>query len=211
MAAARSTRRSTRRTRRRTSSPQQQLTTAFNRLVAERPMVAGLVLLAVVVVGLLWLWLSGSSADSSQPAAASLASSANVNATAGSTASTSPATTTSPKTTTPGGTSPKTQTSGIDPLSGLPLVALDELPQQASDTVELIRSDGPFPYGKDGAVFGNFEGLLPDRSSGYYREYTVITPGENDRGARRIVAGADGEMYYTDDHYESFVRIAEDQ
>ncbi len=68
---------------------------------------------------------------------------------------------------------------------------------------------GPFPYDKDGAVFQNREGILPGRQRGYYHEYTVITPGENDRGARRIVTGSRGELYYTDDHYDSFKRILE--
>jgi ribonuclease T1 len=86
---------------------------------------------------------------------------------------------------------------------------VDELPRAARETLRLIERDGPFPYDKDGSVFQNREGLLPDRQRGYYREYTVITPGENDRGARRIVAGEDGELYYTDDHYDSFQRIME--
>ena len=71
----------------------------------------------------------------------------------------------------------------------------------------LVASGGPFPYDRDGAVFRNREGILPDEPRGYYREYTVATPGSDDRGARRIVAGARGERYYTDDHYSSFRRI----
>ena len=74
--------------------------------------------------------------------------------------------------------------------------------------MSLIESGGPFPYAKDGAVFGNREGILPRRAAGFYREYTVPTPGESDRGARRIVSG-DGsrQLFYTGDHYASFVRI----
>lgn len=83
-------------------------------------------------------------------------------------------------------------------------VAQARLPAQAQDTLKLIDAGGPFPYAKDGAVFGNFEGLLPSRPRGYYHEYTVPTPGENDRGARRIITGQGGEFYYTDDHYASF-------
>ncbi|QHC02247.1 hypothetical protein EK0264_02895 [Epidermidibacterium keratini] len=94
-----------------------------------------------------------------------------------------------------------------DPVSGLPVIAQADLPPEAIETMALIEQDGPFPYGKDGAVFSNFEGILPDEKSGYYREYTVPTPGEDDRGARRIVTGQDGEMYYTADHYESFSLI----
>ena len=89
-------------------------------------------------------------------------------------------------------------------VSGLPYVALDDLPPEAADVVALIDQGGPFPYNQDGSTFGNFEGLLPDREDGYYREYTVETPGSEDRGARRIVGGAEGELYWTEDHYESF-------
>jgi ribonuclease T1 len=95
------------------------------------------------------------------------------------------------------------------PDDGLPAVAFDRLPKEAHDTIRLIRQDGPFPYEKDGSTFGNREGLLPKRPNGYYKEYTVITPGSRDRGARRIVAGRGGELYYTDDHYDSFKRVVE--
>jgi ribonuclease T1 len=81
------------------------------------------------------------------------------------------------------------------------------LPAEARQTLALIKAGGPFPYQKDGSVFGNREGMLPKRERGYYREYTVKTPGAKDRGARRIVAGRGGEYYYTDDHYRSFRRI----
>jgi ribonuclease T1 len=91
-----------------------------------------------------------------------------------------------------------------DDVSGLPSVALADLPPEAADVVALIDQGGPFPYSQDGSTFGNFEGLLPDREDGYYREYTVETPGSDDRGARRIVGGAEGELYWTEDHYESF-------
>ena len=83
-------------------------------------------------------------------------------------------------------------------------VTEDRLPAEARATLALIDQGGPFPYAKDGVVFGNFERLLPKRQRGYYREYTVKTPGERDRGARRIVTGQGGEIYYTDDHYKSF-------
>lgn len=91
---------------------------------------------------------------------------------------------------------------------GIPYVDLADLPPEAAATVELIDAGGPFPYpGKDGSTFGNFEGLLPDRERGYYAEYTVETPGLDHRGARRIIAGDGGELYWTEDHYESFERI----
>jgi ribonuclease T1 len=89
----------------------------------------------------------------------------------------------------------------------LPEVDAATLPSEARETLWLIRSSGPFPYSKDGSVFGNREAMLPKRERGYYREYTVRTPGARDRGARRIVAGRAGEYYYTDDHYRSFRRI----
>lgn len=94
-----------------------------------------------------------------------------------------------------------------DPDSGLPYVALADLPPEAARTVDRIGAGGPFPYDEDGSTFGNYEGLLPDRPRGYYREYTVETPGSDDRGARRIVAGSEGELFWTEDHYESFERI----
>ena len=88
-------------------------------------------------------------------------------------------------------------------------VAVAELPGEARQTIALIRKGGPFPYERDGFVFGNLEKRLPVQARGYYREYTVRTPGAGNRGARRIVAGKGGELYYTDDHYQSFRRIRE--
>jgi ribonuclease T1 len=88
-------------------------------------------------------------------------------------------------------------------------VALAALPVQAQQMLALIKKGGPFPYQRDGIVFGNFERRLPIRNRGYYHEYTVPTPGARDRGARRIIAGAAAEYYYTDDHYETFRRIRE--
>lgn len=90
---------------------------------------------------------------------------------------------------------------------GIPEVAVADLPREARQTLQLIRQGGPFPYERDGVRFGNYEKLLPLREQGYYREYTVKTPGISSRGARRIVMGRDGESYYTDDHYKSFRRI----
>jgi ribonuclease T1 len=86
-------------------------------------------------------------------------------------------------------------------------IRMAELPPEARSTLELIRKGGPFPYAKDGAVFGNREGALPKQRRGYYREYTVKTPHVRTRGARRIIWGAGGEYYYTDDHYNHFRRI----
>lgn len=117
----------------------------------------------------------------------------------------------------------------------IPEIAASELPPEARATLQLIKKGGPFPYERDGIVFGNREKLLPLKDRGYYREYTVPTPGARDRGARRIVAGGcdaankpsaasgaprpgarrfvapceSAEYYYTDDHYRSFKRIRE--
>jgi ribonuclease T1 len=84
-----------------------------------------------------------------------------------------------------------------------------DLPREAHQTLALIKDGGPFPYARDGVVFGNYEKRLPLHQRGYYREYTVKTPGRRDRGARRIVTGRGDEYYYTDDHYRSFRRIRE--
>jgi ribonuclease T1 len=90
-------------------------------------------------------------------------------------------------------------------------VALAELPKEAQDLLVLIGKGGPFRYSRDGVGFGNREQLLPSRPKGYYREYTVRTPGARDRGARRMVCGgpakAPDACYYSDDHYQSFRRI----
>jgi ribonuclease T1 len=91
-------------------------------------------------------------------------------------------------------------------------VTVDQLPNEARATLQLIRRGGPFPYSKDGVVFGNRERLLPSYPRGYYREYTVKTVGARDRGARRIVCGgkqitSPNACYYSDDHYASFGRI----
>lgn len=95
------------------------------------------------------------------------------------------------------------------------VVALSELPRQGQETYRLIHAGGPFPYEKDGTVFGNRERLLPLKPRGFYREYTVRTPGSRDRGARRIVCGGPPRTpqacYYTQDHYASFRRIVEER
>jgi ribonuclease T1 len=104
----------------------------------------------------------------------------------------------------------KTGSTSVDPTSGLKYVAVADLPKEAQDTLKLIDQGGPYPYSRDGVVFSNLEKILPKHDRGYYHEYTVKTPGEKDRGARRIVTGNDDERYYTDDHYKSFRRIAED-
>ncbi|THA82446.1 ribonuclease domain-containing protein [Streptomyces sp. A0592] len=90
---------------------------------------------------------------------------------------------------------------------GMAAVRADALPRQAQDVLALIDKGGPYPYRQDGTVFGNFEKVLPRQKRGYYHEFTVRTPGERDRGARRIVTGEGGEFYYTDDHYQTFKAV----
>ncbi|MER7676741.1 ribonuclease domain-containing protein [Streptomyces sp. NPDC096934] len=87
-------------------------------------------------------------------------------------------------------------------------VCYGALPAQAHDTLDLIAAGGPFPYAQDGVVFQNREGVLPGQSTGYYHEYTVITPGSPTRGAKRVVTGRKTrEDYYTSDHYVTFKLI----
>ena len=117
------------------------------------------------------------------------------------------------------------------PSPGIESIRVNQLPKEAHQTLNLIRSDGPFPYDRDGITFGNYEKRLPAAARGHYREYTVKTPGVRHRGARRVVVGCaridrrknerpaeeslvylpacrdGGEFYYTDDHYRSFRRI----
>ncbi len=88
-------------------------------------------------------------------------------------------------------------------------VNLADLPKEVRQTIALIKKGGPYPYKKDGTVFGNFERLLPSHERGYYKEFTVPTPGSGDRGARRVILGKAGELYYTDNHYQSFRRVIE--
>ncbi len=86
-------------------------------------------------------------------------------------------------------------------------IAQKDLPPEARATLSLIEKGGPYPYDRDGIPFGNFEKRLSAKERGHYREFTVKTPGVSHRGARRIIAGKDGERYYSDDHYNSFKRI----
>ncbi|MEU9403909.1 ribonuclease domain-containing protein [Streptomyces sp. NPDC048242] len=87
---------------------------------------------------------------------------------------------------------------------GMATVPASRLPVEARRTLALIDRGGPYPYTRDGVVFGNYEGLLPKHQRGYYHEYTVPTPNSRTRGARRIITGQGTEFYYTDDHYNSF-------
>ena len=99
-------------------------------------------------------------------------------------------------------------------IDSSPVIALEQLPKSGQQTYALIFKGGPFGYDKDGTVFGNFERILPRQQRGYYREYTVRTPGRSGRGAKRIVCGgwtpvSPDACYYSQDHYASFRKIVE--
>lgn len=120
---------------------------------------------------------------------------------------------------TAGGASTTASDAATNPMSfpsfpSTPTTAPDAagVPREAARVLARIRAGGPFQYERDGVVFGNFEGHLPAQPRGYYHEYTVPTPGEHGRGARRIIAGGTPprEFWYTGDHYDSFVRIGDD-
>lgn len=146
-------------------------------------------MLAVVVMVLAWLVVRATQAPTApQPSAGGVAA-----------ASTGPA---------PHGSAGDGERT--DPVSGLPWVAESVLPPEARHTLALIRAGGPFPYPRsDNQTFANRERLLPAEPRGYYREFTVVTPGSADRGARRVITGGSGEKYWTPDHYASFSRIRE--
>ncbi|MFW5474439.1 ribonuclease domain-containing protein [Knoellia sp. CPCC 206450] len=97
------------------------------------------------------------------------------------------------------------------PDSGLDTIDESALPAEGRVTLDRIRGGGPFPYEQDDKTFQNREGILPEQKRGYYREYTVETPGSSDRGARRIISGTAGDRFWTDDHYDSFRQIKEGQ
>lgn len=175
-----------------------------------------LLALAAVVLLALWWWAdsdTGPSGDDAGPEARATASAPA--APASGAASSAPTSATSSAATASG--SPATSSAvpsasasaveSVDPVSGLLWVDEADLPPEAWDTLQLIDDGGPFPYDEDDGTFGNFEGILPSEPRGYYREYTVDTPGLSHRGARRIIAGDGGELYYTQDHYASFERI----
>ncbi|GAA2444840.1 ribonuclease domain-containing protein [Streptomyces mauvecolor] len=107
----------------------------------------------------------------------------------------------------PAGAGPSTAASTPAWVKGMATVQADRLPPEARQTLKLIDKGGPFPYSKDGVVFGNFEKLLPQQKRGYYHEYTVQNPKSRDRGAWRIVTGQGKEFYWTDDHYKSFKAV----
>jgi ribonuclease T1 len=155
-----------------------------------RMVISAITILAAIVFGVIKLTATSSETTATRSS---------------STSSTRPAATTGD--TRPG--TPSTNRAAATRASNLPSVSIAALPDQAVEVLGLVESEGPFPYRQDGGVFQNREGILPAREAGYYREYTVETPGSDDRGARRIVVGAEGDRYYTDDHYDSFREIVD--
>lgn len=155
--------------------------------------------LAVLLLGVAIGWAvhggSSTTAAGNKPSTSSASSASATSRPA--TTTTQPPRSTAPR---PGTTLP----SGCDAVNGADTVAAGDLPKEAIETLDLIASDGPFPFHQDGVVFQNREKLLPTRGKGYYHEYTVVTPRSSDRGARRIIVGKCGEQWYTEDHYVSF-------
>lgn len=102
-----------------------------------------------------------------------------------------------------------------DYAAGIGTIEYVALPKEAQTVISLIQKRSSFPYRQDGQTFSNRERVLPSQPRGYYQEYTVPTPGADNRGARRIVSGqgttgdnaTSGEYYYTSDHYRSFARV----
>ena len=169
-----------------------------------RPSVSvGAILFVLFVVMASW-WRGGEFALPGAPAAPTGAAQVAAAVTPADAPDPSPATAQPPP---PSRSTPTAQGRAAAPQSGLPTIALADLPDEARQTIALIEQGGPFPFERDGVTFQNRERLLPRHPQGYYREYTVITPGARDRGARRIVRGAGGEIYYTDDHYGSFREV----
>ncbi|MCS6843557.1 MAG: hypothetical protein NZ528_04415 [Caldilineales bacterium] len=173
-----------------------------NRKPLSRPGRAALVLLALL---LLWPMVAACGAPAAPEATADRTG------TAAASALSATATPAGKPTATATRRATRTPTPALRPAptraSSLPTVRYQDLPPEAKRTIALIEQGGPFPFERDGIVFQNREGLLPPKPRGYYREYTVITPGSRDRGPRRIVAGAGGELYYTEDHYQSFREV----
>ncbi|GIG60464.1 hypothetical protein Lfu02_48360 [Longispora fulva] len=102
---------------------------------------------------------------------------------------------------------PSPTTAPPTPRSGLKTIKVADLPAEGRKTLTLIDQGGPFPYKQDGVIFENRDQRLPQKAGGYYHEYTVVTPGESDRGARRLITGDDGDLYYTADHYDTFQQV----
>lgn len=164
----------------------------------------------LLVLVALWLVLGDATGDGEGGAAGSSTTASSSSRSATSSVAT-PSSTRRPTPSSTGRTTSSSPKGERTPDSGLPTIAASELPREGRETLRLIHRGGPFPYDRDGITFQNRERILPAQPRGYYAEYTVPTPGESDRGARRLVAGDDGDVYFTDDHYRSFRQVEEDR
>ncbi|MFI6155945.1 ribonuclease domain-containing protein [Kitasatospora sp. NPDC051170] len=163
------------------------------------PLLVVAVLILAVLAGVGYL-LAGKGGDSHPKA------SATSTATGAGTSNTSAPKPSAPKSTPPPGGGAATGT-WVPADPALADVCRTKLPGQAQDTLALIAKNGPYPYNRDGIVFENRESRLPKKTDGYYHEFTVVTPGSNDRGTRRVVTGGSGEQYWSPDHYATFQEI----
>ncbi|MGA5823965.1 ribonuclease [Kitasatospora sp. NPDC094028] len=162
------------------------------------PLVVVAVLILAVLAGLGYLLGKGGGGSHPKAAATSTAAAAAGSSAAGSSA---------PKPSPPAGKSPAPAGTWVPADPALADVCRTKLPSQAQDTLALIAKNGPYPYNRDGIVFENRESRLPKKTDGYYHEFTVVTPGSNDRGTRRVVTGGAGEQYWSPDHYATFQEI----
>ncbi|MBV2153883.1 ribonuclease [Kitasatospora sp. SUK 42] len=164
----------------------------------KNPLVVVAVLILALVAGIGYL-LAGKGGGSHPKAAAS----ATATAATGSSAPKPSA----PKPSPPAGGTPAPSGTWVPADPAMADVCRSKLPSQAQDTLGLIAKGGPYPYNRDGIVFENRESRLPRKTDGYYHEFTVVTPGSNDRGTRRVVTGNSGEQYWSGDHYATFQEI----
>ncbi|MER7842827.1 ribonuclease [Kitasatospora sp. NPDC096077] len=164
---------------------------------SKSPLVVVAVLILAVLAGVGYL-LAGKGGSSHPKAAASATST---------TAGGSAAKPSAPKPSPPAGGGPAPSGTWVPADPALADVCRTKLPSQAQDTLGLIAKGGPYPYNRDGIVFENRESRLPKKGNGYYHEFTVVTPGSNDRGTRRVVTGGAGEQYWSADHYATFQEI----
>ncbi|WP_097240269.1 MULTISPECIES: ribonuclease [unclassified Streptomyces] len=160
---------------------------------SKSPLVVVAVLILAVLAGVGYL-LAGKGGSSHPKAAASATTAAAPKPSA-------------PKPSPPAGTAPAAAGTWVPADPALADVCRTKLPSQAQDTLGLIAKGGPYPYNRDGIVFENRESRLPRKADGYYHEFTVVTPGSNDRGTRRVVTGNSGEQYWSPDHYATFQEI----
>ncbi|MFJ1756911.1 ribonuclease [Kitasatospora sp. NPDC088134] len=169
-----------------------------------RSRLIGLVVLVLlgIVAGVVALTAGGSGSGSPSTAKSSAKSSATGSPAAGGPKPSAPA-----KSPVPTAPAKPSESAWVPTSTSLADVCRSKLPAQALDTLGLIAKGGPYPYRSDGIVFENRESRLPRQSNGYYHEFTVVTPGSDDRGTRRVVTGGVGEQYWTADHYATFQEI----